>query len=363
MPDILRLGKDALHKAEQIIEKGGIVILPTDTVYGLAGNAYRYDVFTKISDLKNRPRGKPFPVHVGKREDVPYLSEGINLVAMFLMKALWPGALTIVFEAQKDLPEFLKSPDGKIGIRVSGYEPLRELLTQLSLPLIVTSANKSGGTSPNSLEGIEESVKEGVDLILDGGKTSLEKDSTVVDVTADLPVILREGAIEKERLKEVLSLKKIIFVCTGNSCRSVMAKYYLEKLFKERGIAGIEIDSAGTGTFPGLEASVMTLEVLKEEGIDASSHRAKPINRKLIIENDLIVVMGQMHRQFLEEKFPESRGKIRLLGDFFKEKGLSAEISDPIGQTKDVYKVCLFRIKMGLEALAKEVVQLKNAFI
>ena len=207
-----------------------------------------------------------------------------------------------------------------------------------------------------------EEIKKGVDLVLDGGKTTLGRESTVVDVSKEVPDILREGVIRKESLRESLSLKKIAFICTGNSCRSVMAKYYLEKIFKNKGIKGIDLDSAGIGTVEGLRASSLTLEVLKEEGIDASSHCAKPVTKELVKESDLIVVMGRNHCNFLREKFPESKGKIRLLGDFFAEKSSSAEISDPIGQGKDVYKACFFRIRTELEGLVKEIMQVRGAF-
>jgi len=351
MPDVLKFDADAVKTAVEVIKKGGIVLLPTETVYGVAGDAYSHDVFTKISSLKARPQDKPFPLQVGKVENVSYLLQKINLIAMLLMKRLWPGALTIIFDGGKDLPLFLKSKDGKIGIRVPDYAPLEQLLTEIGRPLIVTSANKCGEKSPNSMDDVKEEIKKGVDLILDGGKTSLQKDSTVVDVTKAVPDILREGAIERERLRDALSFKKIAFICTGNSCRSVMAEYYFEKIFKDKGINGIDLDSAGTGTVQGLQASPLTIEVLKDEGIDASTHRAKPVTKELVKENDLIVVMGEMHRHFLQEKFPESMGKIRLL-----------EISDPIGNGKDVYKACLFRIKIGLEGLLEEIKQLRGAF-
>lgn len=362
MADILKFTEDAIDKAVDVIKKGGLVILPTDTVYGVAGDGYSHDVFTKISLLKARPSGKAFPLQVGRTEEVIYLLEKVNLTAMLLMRRLWPGALTIIFEGARDLPFFLKS-GGKIGLRVPDYAPLKTLLLQLGRPLIVTSANKSGEKSPNALEEVEEEIKRKVDLVLDGGRTALGMESTVIDVTKDAPDILREGAIDRKRLRDALSLKKIAFICTGNSCRSVMARYYLEKMFNEKGISSIEIDSAGIGTGEGFEASSLTREVLQEEGMDASSHRTKTITRELVLASDIIVVMGEIHRHFLEERFPESIGKIRLLADFFIERALSRDISDPIGQGKDIYKVCLFQIKTGLEGLIRELNQLRRAFI
>ena len=216
----------------------------------------------------------------------------------------------------------------------------------------MTSANKSGENSPNSLEEIKEEIKRGVDLILDGGRTSLAKESTTVDITLERPAILRRGAWGREKLQGALLFKKITFVCTGNSCRSVMARYYLEKIFKTEGINGLSLDSAGIGALPGFGASSLSLEVLRGEGIDASPHRTKPLSRELVEESDLIVAMGEIHRHFIYENFPESKYKVRLL----------SEIGDPIGQGKDVYLSTLFQIKNGLEGLVGEIRQLQGAF-
>jgi tRNA threonylcarbamoyl adenosine modification protein (Sua5/YciO/YrdC/YwlC family) len=346
----------------EMLKKGGLVILPTETVYGLAGDGYSQDVFMKISLLKKRPSGKALPIQVDKAERVFYLARNINLIGLLLMRRLWPGPLTIIFEGAKDLPFFLKSNDGKIGIRVPDYEPLRLVLAGFGRPLFVTSANKSGENSPNSVEEIKEEIKKSVDLIVDGGRTALARESTIVDITMAAPAILRKGILGKDKLQEALSLKKIIFVCTGNSCRSVMARYYLEKMFKAEGINGLSLDSAGIGAVTGLGASFLSLEVLRAEGIDACSHRTKPLTRELVEESDLIVAMGEIHRHFICENFPESKYKVRLLSDFFRDKGWSNEIGDPMGQGKDVYLTTLFQIKNGLEGLVREIRQLRIAF-
>lgn len=354
--------QNIVSRVIEVLKKGGLVILPTETVYGLAGDGYSQDAFMKISILKNRPSGKAFPLQVAKAEEAFYLARNINITGLFLMRRLWPGPLTIIFEGAKDLPFFLKSNEGKIGIRVPDYEPLKLILSGLGRPLIVTSANKSGENSPNSLEEIKEEIKKKVDLIVDGGRTSLAKESTTVDITMEVPVILRKGVLGKEKLQEALSFKKITFVCTGNSCRSVMARYNLEKIFRTEGINGLSLDSAGIGALPGFGASPLSLEVLRGEGIDASAHRTKPLTRELVEESDLIVAMGEIHRHFIYENFPESKYKVRLLSDFFKEKTWRSEIGDPIGQGKDIYLTTLSQIKNGLAGLVREIRQLQGAF-
>ena len=184
----------ALEEAVEVLERGGLVIIPTETVYGLASKP---EFAEKIYEAKKRPKYKPLPIQtpLGRHSEVGYFDE----VAEALARAFWPGPLTIVVRAKPSVPEVVTAGTGKVGVRVPAHPFALKLLERVG-PLAVTSANVSRGKSPKSPE--EVTVK--ADLMIDMGPVGGEP-STVVDVSEGELVILREGPIKREELEKVLS--------------------------------------------------------------------------------------------------------------------------------------------------------------
>lgn len=139
------------------------------------------------------------------------------------------------------------------------------------------------------------------------------------------------------------SFMKILFVCTGNSCRSAMAKAYMEKRLKDLKKEGITVSSAGISPFPGMHATKEAQEVLRREGVDISGHVARKLTDSEIRESDLIVVMEEIHRRYILEKDPRAKNKIRLLN-----------IADPMGKDMDFYDETFAAIKEAVEKILKE---------
>jgi len=145
-------------------------------------------------------------------------------------------------------------------------------------------------------------------------------------------------------------VKQILFVCTGNTCRSSMAKAIFDNFTQKESIADLKAESAGTAALDGMRASDRAIEVMKEMGIDLSSHRSKKINEQIVDESSLILTMTRMHKMQVLNEYPRSQGKVYTLKEFADAKeGLSKDIGDPFGQSVEVYRNCANEIKAALE--------------
>ena len=184
---------EALLEAKEVLEAGGVVVIPTETVYGVAA---KLEFAEKIYQVKKRPRNKPLPVQTPPNayEDVGVFNE----VAKALAEAFWPGPLTIVVKARNNVPEAVTAGTGKVGVRVPNH-PFALRLLELVGPLAVSSANVSGGKSPTRAD--EVTVK--ADLIIDMGPTA-GLPSTVVEVSGKEVKVLRKGPVSEEEILSVI---------------------------------------------------------------------------------------------------------------------------------------------------------------
>jgi len=144
---------------------------------------------------------------------------------------------------------------------------------------------------------------------------------------------------------------KILFVCTGNSCRSVMAEYLMKKFLEDEGIEGVDVASAGTAAWTGGTASYEVVELLREFGLDASAHRSRMIDKEIVEWADIILAMEKGHVAFIKEQFPSSEDKVRLLKKFAMD--VKGEIDDPIGRGFPAYRRALREIYDCVENIAK----------
>lgn len=152
-------------------------------------------------------------------------------------------------------------------------------------------------------------------------------------------------------------IKSVLFVCTGNSCRSVMAAGLLKKELASLGKSGIEVRSAGIRALDGFPPTDETIKVMKDEGVDVSGHKSKALSAELIKSFDLILVMEEMHKNDITRRFPEAAGRTFLLKNYKNEKDPGGtedlEISDPIGMSIDYYKNCFNEVKGQIERIAR----------
>ena len=194
----------SITQAAQVILEGGVIIYPTETIYGIGANALEPKIVEKVFTIKERNKSNPILVLVPDRQSLEELVIGVPEQAEVLMRNFWPGPLTIVFKASPIVSPILTAETGKIGIRLSSDPFCRELLNICRIPITSTSANLSGEPNPDSIGIISKRVLDSVDLIVDAGKLTSQTPSTVVDVTKGKVELLREGAVSFQRIKEVI---------------------------------------------------------------------------------------------------------------------------------------------------------------
>lgn len=197
--------KPDIEKVSQILLAGGIVALPTDTVYGLVCLANHAEAVQRIYQIKGREETKPLPVFVDGMEQVGAIADDVPENAKLLMVNLWPGALTLIFSCHKPEYQDVTRNTGKIGLRMPLSKLVLQLLENLRIPLASTSANISAQKSAVSAEEVENALGTKVDLLVDGGKTGSGVASTVVEVSVNPLKILRVGEVSSEQINKVLN--------------------------------------------------------------------------------------------------------------------------------------------------------------
>jgi L-threonylcarbamoyladenylate synthase len=201
--DTLLNDASAMDAVIRLIEDGGVMGYPTETVYGLGGDPFDRSVVTRIQQLKGRGEGKPFLLLIPSRSDLASLVRPPSDAAYRLMETFWPGPLTLVFEALPDLPSSLSGSDGRIGLRISPDPFCRRFMEDFGGPLISTSANPSDRPPARSPGEVAAYFGESLDLIVDGGRRDSGIVSTVVDVSGSSLRLLREGALSKSAMENV----------------------------------------------------------------------------------------------------------------------------------------------------------------
>ena len=202
--DINKPDQDLISLFATMLADGKTVIFPTETVYGLGANALDEDAATKIYQAKGRPSDNPLLVHVADKEDVYDLVENIDDRAKLLMEKFWPGPLTIVFKKKAIIPDRTSGGLDTVAIRMPSDQVARDLIRQAGVPIAAPSANISGRPSPTKPEHIIRDMDGRVDGILVGGPCDYGVESTIIDLSEDLAMVLRPGSITLEMLGEVL---------------------------------------------------------------------------------------------------------------------------------------------------------------
>lgn len=218
-----------LQKAAAIIKKGGLVIFPTETVYGVGANVFSEQAVQKIFKVKGRPGDNPLIVHIADRRDVGKVALGMSTLAKKLIDRFWPGPLTIVLKKQPAIPEVVTAGLETVAVRLPNHALARAFIRKAGVPVAAPSANPSGRLSPTEPNHLKKGLAEKVDFVLTDKRSRYGLESTVVDVLRKPPVILRQGAITKEELEKVVGEIKIAGDSSPNRSPGMKQKHYAPK--------------------------------------------------------------------------------------------------------------------------------------
>jgi len=347
----------AAKKAAHALRAGKLVGFPTETVYGVAAVATSAAAMRRLRQLKSRP-SRPFSVHVaGPGDAVRYVRDIPDHVRRLMAEA-WPGPVTLLLPVGGRLADERLQRAGLydvltrrdiIGLRCPDSPVAEAMLSAVDAPVVAPSANPAGASSPRTAKQVLRHLDGRIDLLIDAGPTRYGLDSTVVRFGADGWKIIRQGALDERTVGRLLR-RKLLFVCTGNTCRSPMAVGLAKKLLASRlgcrvgelRKRGLEVISAGVCGMPGGAASPEAVRAVRKLGADISHHRSQKLTPQLINDADMIFCMTDFHVAEACRLVVSAATKITRLDP-------AGDISDPIGSGAEGYRGTAERIQRVLK--------------
>lgn len=347
--------RDIVHRSVQTLVEGGIVGVPTDTVYGLAASVLSETAVDRLCEIKQWNPTWPIAISVASREAAEDFYCHLPHLARRLAHRCWPGPLTLVVPCDSSRSAIRQLPTkvqqrvfGEfdcVGFRVVDHRVISHMHRFLSAPLLLTSACVTGQPGPTTAQQVHADFGDLIPLLLDDGPTRYGGSSTVARVLGNRMEILREGVIERAAMSQFVK-PVIAVVCTGNTCRSPMAETLLrDQLAKRFGTEdAVRVVSAGVAAAGGSGASPQAVEVMGRRGLDLTGHTSRSLDDSVMEVADLVLTMTRGHRAAILAAWPNLADRV------FTLRRDGGDVTDPVGMSVDVYEACADQITIELAA-------------
>jgi tRNA threonylcarbamoyl adenosine modification protein (Sua5/YciO/YrdC/YwlC family) len=350
--------RDVIHRAVQALAEGKLVAFPTETVYGLAASSLSECAVRKLQWLAG-DTPQPLFLAVKSADEALDVVPCLGPLGQRLARRCWPGPVTLIVEDRhpdsvlKQLGATVRQAlvrDGHVALRVPAHQAVTEVLRLLAGPVAFARASRAGDADAVTAQQVIESLGDEVDLVLDDGRSRFGQPASVVRVRERDFDVVEVGVVSPQTLKRLASMI-VLFVCTGNTCRSPMAEGVFRHLLAGRlGCTSVDLEergviafSAGIAAMLGGRAAREAIEALAPQGIDLTGHESPPLTEQLVKHADLILAMTRSHRQAILSEWPDAASRVKLLCHD------DSDVPDPVGGPAEQYARCLAQMKPEIE--------------